>query len=106
MDQLLVWSCMKSEKLQKHSYFQTAGRDYQRVISTVYFHPGETPTLILPINIIDDGLREGEEYFTLQLQSFDLSIVLVNSIAKIVVDDNEKGIASTPYHSCEDLKNF
>ena len=60
------------------------------MISTVYFRPGETPMLVLPVNIIDDGSIEGDEYFTLQLQSFDLSIVLVNSIVKILVEDNER----------------
>ena len=76
------------------------------MISTFYFHPGETPTLVLPINIIDDGSIEGDEYFTLQLQSFDLSIVLVNSIVKILVEDNEQGIAPIIYHSRKYLNDF
>jgi hypothetical protein len=72
-----------------------AGMDYQRVLSTVYFRPGENPVSVLQISIIDDGLKEDNEEFALGLTSFDLPVVLVNSVLKVVLNDDD---------GCPDLK--
>ena len=46
------------------------------------------------INILDDDLPEGEESFTVELFAFDISLVLVNSVAEIVIkDDDGTGIS-------------
>ena len=44
------------------------------------------------INILDDKLHEGEERLTVELTAFDLSIVLVNSITEIVIQDDDEGM--------------
>ena len=71
-------------------YYFAAGYDYQRLLTTRYFRPGEEPVLVLQINIIDDSLLEGEERFTVELQSFDISIILVNEITEIIIEDDEQ----------------
>ena len=44
-------------------------------------------------SLIDD-LPEGEESFTVELFAFDISLVLVNSVAEIVIkDDDGTGIS-------------
>ena len=60
-------------------------------MSTVYFRPGENPVSVLQISIIDDGLKEDNEEFALELTSFDLPVVLVNSVLKVVLSDNDDG---------------
>ena len=67
------------------------------MLSTVYFRPGENPVSVLQISIIDDELKEGNEEFALELTSFDLPVVLVNSILKLVLNDNDDG----NYCSCQ-----
>ena len=44
------------------------------------------------INILDDKLHEGEERLTIELTAFDLSVVLVNSITEIVIQDDDEGM--------------
>ena len=46
---------------------------------------------VVQVKILDDVLREGEERFTVELTAFDLSVVLVNSITEVVIDDDDKG---------------
>ena len=41
------------------------------------------------ITILDDTLPEGEERFTLELTAFDLSIILVESVAAVVIVDDD-----------------
>ena len=41
------------------------------------------------VNIVDDALTEGEERFSVELSAFDISIVLVNSVAEVVIEDND-----------------
>ena len=43
----------------------------------------------VPINIFNDDVQEGEELFTVELTAFDLSIILVNSVTKVVIQDND-----------------
>ena len=69
--------------------YTTGGEDYQHVTSTVYFGPDLTPLSTVRISVLDDSASEGEERFTLQLTSFDASIILINSITEIVVQDND-----------------
>ena len=46
---------------------------------------------VVQVKILDDVLREGEERFTVELTAFDLSVVLVNSITEVVIDDDDEG---------------
>ena len=41
------------------------------------------------IRILNDNVSEGEERFTVELTAFDLSIILVNSVAEVVIDDDD-----------------
>ena len=50
---------------------------------------------VLRVGIIDDGVREGDEEFTLELTSFDVPVVLVNSVLHVVVKDNDNGIVTS-----------
>ena len=84
------------------------------MLSTVYFRPGENPVSVLEISIIDDGLKEDNEVFALELTSFDLPVVLVNSVLKVVLNDDDGNYcscqntqifaASIHYIGCPDLK--
>ena len=67
----------------------TGGQDYQSVLATVYFRPDHPPFAVLQIEILDDSLSEENEQFTIQLKSYDLSVIFVNDIAEIVIMDND-----------------
>ena len=41
------------------------------------------------VNIVDDALTEGEERFSVELSAFDISVVLVNSVAEVVIEDDD-----------------
>ena len=41
------------------------------------------------VTILDDTLPEGEERFTVELTAFDLSIILVESVAEVVIMDDD-----------------
>jgi hypothetical protein len=75
-----------------------AGEDYQDVLATVYFRPDHTPSAVVRVGITDDSLSEGEERFTVQLKSYDLSIVLANTVTEIVIEDDDE-------LRCPDLEN-
>ena len=62
-----------------------AGKDYQNVLSTVYFCPSHSNVLVVRI-IIDDDLQEGEEQFMVELSAFDVSVVLVNSVRSFTIE--------------------
>ena len=49
---------------------------------------------VLQISIIDDGLKEDNEEFALGLTSFDLPVVLVNSVLKVVLNDDDGNYCS------------
>ena len=72
-------------------HFPAAG-DYQRVLTTLHFRPDRSPVVVVQIIILDDKLHEGEERLTVELTVFDLSIVLVNSITEIVIQDDDEGM--------------
>ena len=63
------------------------------MLSTVYFRPGGNPQSVLRISIIVDMISEKDEEFTLELTSFDVPVVLVNSVLHVVVKDNDNGMA-------------
>ena len=46
--------------------------------------------MVLQIIILDDDLQEGEERFTVELSAFDVSVVLVNSVAEFVIMDDDR----------------
>ena len=58
-------------------------------MSTVYFRPYQDPAAVVYIRILNDNVSEGEERFTVELTAFDLSIILVNSVAEVVIDDDD-----------------
>ena len=68
-----------------------AGADYGRALTTLHFRPDHSVAAVVQVKILDDVLREGEERFTVELTAFDLSVVLVNSITEVVIDDDDKG---------------
>ena len=59
------------------------------MLATVYFRPDYPPYVVVQIDILDDSLSEENEQFTIQLKSYDLSIILVNDITEIVIIDND-----------------
>ena len=56
--------------------------DYQNVLSTVYFCRSHSNVLVVQIIILDDDLQEEKERFMVKLSAFDVSVVLVNSVAE------------------------
>ena len=54
--------------------------------------------VVVQVEILDDALREEEERFTLELTAFHLSVVLVNSITEVVIEDDD-GEGMTQIHS-------
>ena len=86
--------CHKTKRSLYSTTLLTAGMDYQRVLSTVYFRPSGDPVSVLKISIIDDGLKEDNEEFALELTSFDLPVVLVNSVLKVVLNDDDGNYCS------------
>ena len=81
-------------------YTFVAGKDYQNVLSTVYFRPSHSNVVVLQIIILDDDLQEGEERFTVELSAFDVSVVLVNSVAEFVIMDDDRIGKSTSVYRC------
>ena len=59
------------------------------MLATVYFRPDHPPYVVVQIDIFDDSLSEENEQFTIQLKSYDLSVILVNDITEIVIIDND-----------------
>ena len=59
------------------------------MLATVYFRPDHPPYVVVQIDILDDSLSEENEQLTIQLKSYDLSVILVNDIAEIVIIDND-----------------
>ena len=55
-------------------------------------------TVVVQVKILDDALREEEERFTVELTAFDLSVVLVNSITEVVIEDDD-GEGMTQIHN-------
>ena len=51
----------------------------------------------VPINIFNDAAQEEEERFTVELTAFDHSIILVNNVAEVVIQDNDGMKASIAY---------
>lgn len=47
--------------------------------------------VVLQVTILEDSLREGDERFTVELTAFDISVVLVNSIAEVIIKDDNEG---------------
>lgn len=49
---------------------------------------------IIRVHIINDSVSEGEETIGLKLYSPDLSIIVVNKRAEIVIQDDDDGMPS------------
>ena len=77
------------------------GIDYEGILTTLYILPGEPPHEVIEIPIFDDSLPEGDKQFTVELKAYDVSIVLVNAVTKVVItDDEESGKCSVSLQSC------
>ena len=87
----LTWPCMLTQLHILNFFVYIAGADYGRVLTTLHFRPDHSVAAVVQVKILDDMLREGEERFTVELTAFDLSVVLVNSITEVVIDDDDKG---------------
>ena len=76
-----------------HGFFfaYIAGTDYGHVLTTLHFRPDHSVATVVQVQILEDVLQEGEERFTVELTAFDLSVVLVNSITEVVMDDDDEG---------------
>ena len=72
--------------------FCIAAADYGRVLTTLHFRPDHLVAAVVQVKILDNMLREGEERFTVELTAFDISVVLVNSITEVVVEDDDDGM--------------
>ena len=70
------------------SIIHVAGEDFEYVLTTVYFRPLHDVVTIY-ISILNDSVQEGKEQFTVELSAFDLSIILVNSVAEVVIEDDD-----------------
>ena len=98
MDRLLVRHTMHWRVIPDPLFSTTGGQDYRNVLATVYFRPDHPPYAVVQIDILDDSLSEGNEQFTVQLKSYDLSIILVNDIAEIVIVDNDGQLHNISLH--------
>ena len=88
-EQLLVRKSYLIQTGNGYCISSPAGEDYQDVLATVYFRPDHTPSAVIQVSITDDSLNEKEERFTVQLKSYDLSIVLANTVTEIVIEDDD-----------------
>ena len=79
-------------------YLYIAAEDYGRILTTSYFLPDRSVTVVVQVKFLDDALREEEERFTVELTAFDLSVVLVNSITEVVIEDDD-GEGMTQIHN-------
>ena len=67
-----------------------AGGDYQGVLTTIYFRPGQPPLATVRITINDDSVEEGEERFTVELKTYDISTIVVNAETEVVIIDDDE----------------
>lgn len=89
---LLTQNACKHSPSNIHS---TAAEDYDTVLATLHFQPDHSAIVVVKIDILDDVLVEGEERFSVELTAFDLSIILFNSVAEIVIEDDDDGKIKT-----------
>ena len=94
---IFKYSLISYSGLLLYSILYTAAEDYGRILTTTYFRPNHFVALMVQVKILDDVLREEEERFTVELTAFDLSVVLVNSITEVVIEDND-GEGMTQIH--------
>ena len=72
------------------SLCSTAGENYQYIVETIQFRPEcSLPHIEIPIDIFNDALSEGNEQLTIELTSYELSIILVEKIVEVVITDND-----------------
>ena len=64
------------------------GNDYDQVVRTVYFDPGQT-SVQFDINVNDDDLVEPPESFQLQLLDTDGGLIGEPNTAQIFIEDND-----------------
>ena len=73
-------------------HLYTAGEDYEHILRNIYIRPDHVPTATVYIPIINDAVQEGDEFFTVELTAFDFSIVLVNNVVEVFIEDDEDGM--------------
>ena len=70
-------------------HLYTAGEDYEHVLTNAYIRPDHVPIATVYIPIFNDNTQEGDELFTLELTAFDLSIILVNNVVEVLIEDDD-----------------
>ena len=70
-------------------HLYAAGEDYENVLRNVYIRPDHVPIVTVYIPILNDNVQEGNELFTLELTAYDLSIVLVNDVIEVLIEDDD-----------------
>ncbi len=65
----------------------TAGQDYVATAGTLTFAPGET-TKTFTVQLLDDGLVEQHEYFTIQLSNPSTPVVMPSDIFAVIFDND------------------
>ena len=70
-------------------HLYTAGEDYEHVLRNVYIRPDHPPVAVVYISIFNDNVQEGDEQFSLELTACDLSIVLVNNVVGVLIEDDD-----------------
>ena len=61
------------------------------MLTTYYLLPGQDPVVVIQITIIDDSIQEGDEQFSVELRDYDISTILINPIAEVVIVDDVTG---------------
>ena len=73
-------------------HLYTAGEDYEHILRNVYIRPDYIPIAKVYIPILSDDVQEGDELFTLEVTAFDFSIVLVNNVVEVLIEDDDDGM--------------
>ncbi len=74
-----------------------AGRDYRESSGLLSFPTGSTGPVILRVPVLDDGIDEDDESFSLDLYD-PVNVTRVRGAAGTIVDDDERGVNVLPRH--------
>ena len=73
----------------------TSGKDFARSSGTVTFAPGQT-LLPIRVNVIGDGIQEGNETFSVNLTGANGAVMGDSQALGTIIDDDVAGITVTP----------
>ncbi len=74
-----------------------AGRDYRESSGLLSFPTGSTGPVIVRVPVLDDGIDEDDESFSLDLYD-PVNVTRVRGAAGTIVDDDERGVNVLPRH--------